>query len=307
MEKRFSIATQTHNQVEAPANSSQSWDLAIVGENTAVDQRSKAAVAYASANANSTLTLRFDVSVNQLLINGEHGRVSRLNALLTGKNRILIEATTLSFPEIVYVVHAASKAKVQEMRLVYVEPNDYRRKIKGSLCNHRDFVLSDNRRFQSIPMYQSNLQELDLGRAVFFVGYEGARLGQALEQIEILQSWKKNVVFGVPAFEAGWEIDAMANNVQHIGDQDQVMYAAAASAEAAYRLLSDLRMRDKEGLPILIAPLGTKPHSIGAALFLIEHESMDQAVLLYDHPTKSSGRSNEIRRWHFFDVEDATI
>lgn len=33
-----------------------------------------------------------------------------------------------------------------------------------------------------------------------------------------------------------------------------------------------------------LAPLGTKPHAIGASLFLIEYDSMDQAVLLYDQP-----------------------
>jgi hypothetical protein len=137
---------------------------------------------------------------------------------------------------------------------------------------------------------------------------ETSRLGPierpCLEQQEVLQSWHKHVVLGVPAFSPGWEIDAMANNVQYLGKGDQVKYAAAASADAAYRLLSTLLEQDKEERPILIAPLGTKPHAIGAALFLIENESMGRALLLYDHPTRSSGRSSEVRRWHFYDITD---
>jgi hypothetical protein len=308
MIKRFSITTHTHNAISAPCEENFKWDAALIGENKELDERSKAASAYATNNALRTLVLRFDVNQNQLFINGEASRVTRLHHSLTGVRSLLIEATTLSFPEIVYAIYEASKAKVQKMRLVYVEPQGYRRKIKEGLCDFRNFELSDNRRFQSIPHFQTDLQDIDPGRAVFFVGYEGPRLGQALEQIEVLQSWQKHVVFGIPAFEPGWEIDALANNVQHLTNKDdQVQYVSAASAEAAYLLLSDLRRNDKEGRPILVAPLGTKPHAIGVALFLIEHESMDHAVLLYDHPTPSKERSNEVRRWHFFDVVDTIV
>ncbi len=305
MDNRFIITTCTHDLVTPPEADGHKWDIALIGECIKLDERSKAASAYASANAKSTLVLRFDLNQNQLFIDGAPGRVTRLRHQLSNVHSLLIEATTLSFPEIVYAIYEASKANVHELRLVYVEPQEYRRKIKDSLCDFRNFELSDNRRFQSIPHFQSDLQDIDPGRAVFFVGYEGARLGQALEQVEVLQSWQKHVVFGIPAFAPGWEIDSLANNVQHLTDKkDQVLYASAASAEAAYLLLSDLRRKDKEERPLLVAPLGTKPHAIGAALFLIEHESMDHAVLLYDHPTPSKDRSNKVRRWHFFDVTD---
>lgn len=305
MQQRFRITTHTHDHPAAPEMCGEPlWDLAVVGEAGEIDARSVAACGYSRANASTSLTLRFDSSANEIRVNGEVARFGRLCTYLTGLSRVLIEATTLTFPEILYVVAAAIKANVDQLRFVYVEPIDYRRRIEGRLCDRRDFDLSDNRRYQSIPMFLTNLTETIPGRAVFFVGYEGARLGQALEQEEVLQRWRKHVVFGVPAFESGWEVDSMANNVQHIGQEDQVQYAAAASADAAYTLLCRLRHQDKEGDPVLVAPLGTKPHAIGASLFLIEYDSMDQAVLLYDHPTRSKGRSEDIRRWHFYDVVD---
>jgi hypothetical protein len=49
-------------------------------------------------------------------------------------------------------------------------------------------------------------------KTVFLLGYEGQRLAQALEQTDIRPS-NCSVVFGVPAFQPGWEMDAYANNV----------------------------------------------------------------------------------------------
>lgn len=301
---RFCIQSQVHDDPTAPAVAAGNWDLAVIGEDGDLDERSKAACAYARSGATTTHKVRFDISgqKNELRLNGSALRLAALKARFAGVESLLVEASSLSFPEILYVTLAAIDARIPSLRFVYVEPQEYRRDIQGRLCDQRNFELSDNRRFQAIPGFQTNLSETEAGQAVFFLGFEGARLGQALEQQEVLRSWGKHAVFGVPAFSPGWEIDAMANNVQYLGKGDEVKYAAAASADAAYRLLSKLLEQDKEEKPILVAPLGTKPHAIGAALFLIENESMDRALLLYDHPTRSSGRSREVRRWHFYDV-----
>jgi hypothetical protein len=305
--RRFRIKTDTHDDAAAPATAPDAWQMAIIGEDGDLDERSKAACAYVRACATTTYKLRFDISEhkNEIRLNGTVLRVPALKARFSGVKSLLVEASSLSFPEILYVMLAAIEAHIPALRFVYVEPKEYRREVKGRLCDQRNFELSDNRRFQSIPGFQTNLSEIEKGQAVFFLGFEGSRLGQALEQQEVLRGWAKHAVFGVPAFSPGWEIDAMANNVQYLGKSDQVKYAAAASADAAYRLLSTLLEQDKGEHPILVAPLGTKPHAIGAALFLIENESMDRALLLYDHPTRSSGRSKEVRRWHFYDVTDS--
>jgi hypothetical protein len=305
--RRFRIRSRTHDEPAAPAAVTGSWEMAVIGEDGDLDERSKAACAYARANATTTHKVRFDIAghKNELRLNGTALRLAALKARFAGVKSLLVEASSLSFPEILYVTLAAIDARIPALRFVYVEPREYRRDIQGRLCDQRNFELSDNRRFQAIPGFQTNLSETEVGQAVFFLGFEGSRLGQALEQQEVLRGWGKHAVFGVPAFSPGWEIDAMANNVHYLGKSDLVKYAAASSADAAYRLLSTLLEQDKEERPILVAPLGTKPHAVGSALFLIENESMDRALLLYDHPTRSSGRSSEVRRWHFYDVSDA--
>jgi hypothetical protein len=307
--RRFRIETRTHDSPTTPLATLGSWDLAIIGEDGDLDKRSKEACAYVRANTKTTHMVRFDISghKNELRLNGTALRLAALKTRFAGVKSLLVEASSLSFPEILYVMLAAIDARIPALRFVYVEPQEYRRDIKGRLCDQRNFELSNNRRFQAIPGFQTNLSETEVGQAVFFLGFEGSRFGQALEQQEVLRRWGKHAVFGVPAFSPGWEIDAMANNVQYLDTGDQVKYAAAASVDAAYRLLGTLLEQDKEERPILVAPLGTKPHAIGSALFLIEHESMDRALLLYDHPTRSSGRSSEVRRWHFYDVTDSKV
>lgn len=305
--RRFRIDTHTHDSAGAPTAAAGSWEVAIIGEDGDLDARSKAGCAFVRANAKATHMVRFDVAghKNENRFDGTTLRRAALKARFAGVKSLLVEASSLSFPEILYVTVAAIESGIRTLRFIYVEPREYRRDIKGRLCDQRNFDLSDNRRFVGIPGFLHNLSETEAGQAVFFLGFEGSRLGQALEQQEVLRGWRKHAVFGVPAFSPGWEIDAMANNVQYLAQGDEVNYAAAASADAAYRLLSILREQDKEERPILVAPLGTKPHAIGSALFLIENESMDRALLLYDHPTRSSGRSTEVRRWHFYDVHDS--
>jgi hypothetical protein len=304
MVPRFHVTTHTHDNSEAPSLDGKPFDLAVVGSSLAVDTRSTVAASFASKYSQTVFKMLFNPIGSEIFLNDDKSSFPRFRGIFSGVNSILIEATSLSYSEILYALSAATEARVRRIRLLYIEPVEYRRGILDRLCDHRDFVLSKNRRYLGIHRFMTNLSETPPGQAVFFLGYEGARLGQALEQEEVLQHWKKHLVFGVPAFESGWEIDSIANNVAHLTTGDQVQYAAASSVLAAYRLLCEMRKNDKEDKSILVAPLGTKPHAIGSALFLVEHHANDQAILLYDHPERTEGRSSNVRRWHFYDVID---
>jgi hypothetical protein len=180
--RRFRIDTHTHDNPSSPAVTPGNWELAVIGEDGDLDARSKAACEYVRASATTTLVLRFDISdhKNELRLNGTPLRLSALKARFAGTNSLLVEASSLSFPEILYVMLVAITARINKLRLIYVEPKEYRRDIKGRLCDQRNFELSDNRRFQAIPNFLTNLSESEPGQAVFFLGFEGSRLGQAL-------------------------------------------------------------------------------------------------------------------------------
>lgn len=276
------------------------WDVSVTG-NPDVDVRSNAACAYAKAHANQHFSIRY--TPHQISVDGVVLHYTAMKSKLRGAKSLLIEATAMTCPEILFAMRAALELGISEVSFLYLEPLEYRRRIRGRLTDHRDFDLSGNRRFRSVHGFMGNLTELPQGQAVFFLGYEKARLGQALEQEETLGRWAKHAVLGVPAFEPSWEIDAIANNVQHLtSSRYQVQYAAASSVQAAYELLNRLLRDDKLERPMVVAPLGTKPHTIGASLFLIEHNEFNRTVLLYDHPSSLQGRSTNVRRWHIHDV-----
>lgn len=279
------------------------WDLAAIGTSTneKLDERSKAACSFAIEHSN--IMFRMDFVNNTALIDGIEVAHGAIGTQLRGCKNLLIEATTLNCPELLYLLRAAKKEGIQTVSFLYIEPEEYRRTLKGRLSNHRDFDLSGNRRFRAVKGFGSNLTEIGPGHAVFFLGYEKARLGQALEQEDTLREWTKHAVFGIPAFEPSWEIDSIVNNIQYFSSSSfEPRYAAASSVEAAYGLLNQLISDNKTGLPIVVAPLGTKPHTIGASLFLVEHPEYDDSVLLYDHPQRNHDRSYNVKRWHLYDV-----
>jgi hypothetical protein len=276
------------------------WDIAMIGD-PHVDARSRAACEFARNQTAKHVVIQY--AQQQITLDGLAVQYPAIKSKLRGATSLLIEATTMTCPEILYSVRAAMEEGISAISFLYLEPQEYRRRIHGRLTDHRDFDLSENRRFRSVRGFMANLNEIPNGQAVFFLGFEKARLGQALEQEEALGRWHKHAVFGVPAYEPSWEIDSIANNVQHLASSHyQVQYAAASSVSAAYELLNRLMRDDKTEQHIVVAPLGTKPHTIAASLFLIEHSDFNKTILLYDHPASVIGRSSDVRRWHMYDV-----
>lgn len=115
---------------------------------------------------------------------------------------------------------------------------------------------------------------------------------------------KSAVVFGVPAFKPGWEMDAIANNIGVIREQNirgGVCFCGAENPAAVIELLSDFLEGLDPNERLFIAPIGTKPHGIAAALFVAQHPNVR---IIYDHPRRTDGRSNKIAHWHLFSVSN---
>jgi len=140
-------------------------------------------------------------------------------------------------------------------------------------------------------------------RSVFFLGYEARRLHRALEVYPMLRPETCSVVFGVPAFRPGWEMDAFANNVRIMKERNidgGVYFCGAENPASALQVLELIygELTDREKL--FIAPIGTKPNGIGTALFAATHPSVG---ILYDHPKRRIDRSREVSGWHLYDAE----
>lgn len=274
--------------------------MAFVGE--ALDDRGEAAVTQVGRSTARVEPAVFDLETGAVNVAGVPHYPEDLTGYLGSPSSILLEATTLGFVEVFLLTKAALEAGAQQLSILYVEPEQYLvRPRELAFLDRRDFELSDEvREFSGVPRAAIMLTSNAPTKAVFFVGYEGQRLEQALENTNIVAS-RSSVIFGVPAFQTGWEMDSFANNVEIIDERriGEVAYASASDPFSAYEILEEISAARLSDERMLVVPIGTKPHGIAAALFAATHEDVG---LLYDHPIRRQGRSSRTGVWHLFTV-----
>jgi hypothetical protein len=280
------------------------WETAIIGD--IVDDRGAAAHEFARKHATNVHTLSYDARTFEMTFDDTALSADELETFITGPafESLLLETTTLGFVEMLLCCRAVRQLGQGSLSFLYTEPAEYNRPQHRRVLHRRDFDLSnDVEGFSGVPGFSFMVREDRPTRAVFLVGYEGQRLEQVLEQTAIQPS-RTSIVFGVPAYQAGWEMDSFANNLRVIQEhglrRDGALFAGAQNPLAAYRALDKVHRSLASGERLLIGPIGTKPHGIGAALFACEHPNVG---IVYDHPKRSKGRSTNIGSWHLFQSE----
>jgi hypothetical protein len=277
-------------------------NLALVGD--VLDERGKAATDFARDNTRLVpVSLKYDPDDLQLVVDDLTIGTDSLDGFFVAhKNHsVLLESTTLGFVELFLCCRVLCRLGVERVTMLYVEPNQYRRPRRSQLLHKRQFELSSLQPgYRGIPGATFMLDDNRPQEVLFFLGYEDHRLDRAIQDFPITR-W--SVVFGVPAYQAGWEMDAFANNINVLRQQSnspQVHFCGAENPLAAYDLLVEthrLCVNAQSGL--FVAPIGTKPHGIAAALFVAEHEGVG---LLYDHPRRTPQRTAGTFNWHLFEV-----
>lgn len=280
------------------------WDLALCGE--PIDHRGHEAVRLAHGQSGRVASARYDLEGScRVLVDGAKCSSRELKRLLGSARQVMLESTTLGLVETLLLTRAAFEAQVPSIDYLYVEPASYRRETAVEAPWTRDFSLSRSTRFEAVNGFMTLLTDVPArsARVVAFLGYEGARLSQACDQLSELSRWQGYAVFGVPGYAPGWEMNAIANNIETLTESrfDSVRYCGASSVSGALALLEAIRAEGRDDdVQLVIAPLGTKPHGIATALFLVEHARFQRAALIYDHPARSQHRSEAVRRWHLY-------
>lgn len=281
------------------------WDAAVAG--SVLDARGSVALEFAREHSRALHTLRYSPEPPGLEFNGEELAAEDVESTVgdLAQGSLLLEATTLGFVEILLVCRAFKERGGGKISLLYTEPRRYRRPRETMVLHRRDFELSDEvEGFSGVPGSVFMLREDRPTKAVFLVGYEGQRLEQALEQTGVRPS-DCSVIFGVPAFQVGWEMDSFANNIRVLRQRDvtgEILFGGAQNPRAAYSAIERVYYacdRDR-GERLIIVPIGTKPHGVGAALFACIHSDVG---VIYDHPRRSKDRTSDVSTWHLFEAE----
>lgn len=253
-----------------------------------------------SAPASARIPLHFNVDDMSLTvgIRKESGDLAVEMLADFDWRKVVLEATTLGFAELFCAMNALLANGATSINVIYVEPAEYTRERKGADL----FALSEpTRGYVAIPNAIVDLASEEVEAGVFFLGFEPERLDRALEEYQMIASKDVKVVFGIPAFHPGWELDAIVPHLAALeGHKLQPDYCSANDPEAAFECLE--RTRETLGFEkrMFVAPIGPKPCGIAAAIFASVYP--DQVGLLFDHPRRKKKRSSGVDVWHRFTV-----
>ncbi len=227
--------------------------------------------------------------------------VEQIDSLLSSLDgMVAIDLTSLENRIWAPIVRGLTRRKAPFVAL-YAEPDDYRK--TDDLPGHV-YDLSGARGIDPLPGFARIARRInDEGHFAPLLGFEGARLTHILDQEEVETAHSFPIV-GSPGFRIEYPSTAYIANesVLPLGHMDQRVELAQASCPFdAFRALQRIKQRVGNH-HLRIAPIGTKPHALGAVLFAIEYPQGTE--IIYDHPRRSNGRTRGTRGVYVYEVSD---
>jgi len=179
---------------------------------------------------------------------------------------------------------------------IYVEPGHY--SFSSTLKEGEIFDLSEKiSGIAPIPGFISLKEPLDEENICFvpLLGFEGTRFLYLLEQVEPIGE-RILPIIGVPGFRPEYPFFAYHANkfpLKQTQSWKNIRYSTANCPFSLFYTLENI-FEDYPGCFLKIAPIGTKPHALGAILFKILNN--DRVEIVYDHPMRKPTRTEGTAR-----------
>ncbi|MBU2886411.1 hypothetical protein KO507_11615 [Gilvimarinus agarilyticus] len=186
-------------------------------------------------------------------------------------------------------------------RVVYVEPNEY--KPHKSPASDSLFDLSKEfLGLSPLPGMAQLLGPEDENRCLFvpLLGFEGNRPRSLAYQIDP-EPKKVIPIVGLPGFQIEYPTYTLVCNrdlLEEFQAFSDIHFARASCPYEAYATLKSIKRYYSDHY-MYIAPVGTKPHGIGAVLYSIANP--DDTEIMFDHPIKKDGRTAGQGLVHIYD------
>lgn len=185
--------------------------------------------------------------------------------------------------------------------VLYAEPNDYKKSLSPTEGTIFDLSISIEG-IAPIPGFASLSDEYERHEVFIpLLGFEGNRLAHLIEHVQPARE-KIIPIVGVPGFRPEFVFHAYHGNCVSLLDTEawkSMRFAAANSPFALCYLLEDIA-RERPNDLLKIAPIGTKPHALGAFLFYLK--ARRQVEFIYDFPIRRPKRTQGIARVLAYDV-----
>lgn len=233
-----------------------------------------------------TISLRADGSGTGLELTGRR-RGSAVSFF--SSNPCYIDITGMSYGAWAPLVLSAIEGQAP-CRVVYVEPADYRRSSTPTRGMY--FDLSEGfEGIRPIPGFAAlGVRANSDWHLVAALGFEGVRFSYILNELEP-GSDRVFPIVGVPGFRAEFPAHALIANRVDLADLNVIPNVRFARANCPFDMFHTLRRihTDVGGGQLRLAPIGTKPHGLGAVLYTISSPSNVQ--LIHDHPRRKAKRT----------------
>lgn len=222
---------------------------------------------------------------------------ARLVSLVKG-DRVLIDITALPHHVWAPVFQAYLKAG-KRVRVLYVEPDDYKTHPSPASANLFDLSISFGG-LSPLPGFAKLTGPTDDEPALFvaFLGFEGNRAERMLNQLE--PPPRVIPIIGAPGFQINYPAITVACNRAFLSEFDcnvDIRLAKASCPFEAFDALTSIR-RDNPAHYLYIAPVGTRPHALGALQYAIANEA--HCEILFDHPVRTTNRTSGQGLIHVF-------
>lgn len=282
---------RTHNDLNF---TNRHYDIFFYGEE--LDERTGLAIK--KVNTSNALQVKYIKNEYKLKLNDDKFKLLELKSALEyfSPKSIIIDSTSLDFPEILYLLYAINMVKgIGLLTVLYIEPKEYSKSASKEGVDE-EYQLSDGRQpFSSLPVFSLNtitsgIQKTSL---VSFLGFESSRLGQILSNDDGASFNKLLACISVPAYIPGWENKSIRKHLLHFDSMTtELRTCPGTNPYAVYQTLLDIYA---ENPMLVLTSLGTKPTAIGICVFLINNHPNNsvekQLGAIYDYPIKSINRT----------------
>lgn len=182
----------------------------------------------------------------------------------------------------------------------YTEPKEYKRRTEFLVGETEEFDLYDRiiGNSKGVPGFYKHKSSKSI-LLLSPIGFDSQRLQTIYES---LKPKKIIPIVGFPSFVPGWNITSIKANFLTIKSSDCCEWlkpCEASSPFALYELLHQEFHRYNSDYDIYISPLGTRPHCLGAAIFVSKNPS---TYLVYDFPVEKKYRSCDVLKTNIYNL-----
>lgn len=213
--------------------------------------------------------------------------------------KIYIEVTGMSCRLVAPLMKSAIDNH-RDLYIVYSEPQQYLLSAFKLVGINEDLSEACGG-VNPIPGFERILPYKKDPLFVALLGFEGGRLSYLLNNKQPIVDNIRPVV-GIPGYKFEYPAESYWGNRNPLSNSkcwSKVEYAEANSIVDSYLTLK--RISEKNRNPeMVIAPIGTKPHAIGAILYAIKN--FMRVEILYDNPTRNLNRVLGVGKTHVCNV-----